>query len=209
LLILIFTAGLLSCATVPPAEDESDAVQVSSGTEEVQQNLVASANWALGRRKLVVRDRTFNMDCSGVVMAVYYRSGIDLPSLITSYSGGGVRRIYSLMDDAHLLYKQAVLSPGDLLFWDNTYDQNEDGRWNDEFTHVGMVVSVDKKGNILYIHHNYRDGIVLAKMNLNDPDNLSLNSPMRARDAEPGHAPLWLSSHLLRQAAKGYELALK
>jgi len=206
---LILSAFIFSCATVPQMNESPEQIKAKTAKDEIQKDLVDSANWALGRKKLVVQGRTFNMDCSGVLMAVYYRSGIDLQSKISSYSGGGVMRLYKLMDDNNLLYRQPVLAPGDILFWDNTYDKNEDGKWNDEFTHVGMVVKVDKKGNILYIHLNYRTGIVLARMNLNAPDDLNLNSPMRARDAEPGHAPLWLSSHLLRQAAKGYELGRK
>jgi cell wall-associated NlpC family hydrolase len=160
----------------------------------------------LGKKTLVVDGRKFNMDCSGVVMAVYYKSGIDLLSPLNQYSGGGVQRLYGLMDDNQLLYKQPHLAPGDILFWDNTYDSNDDGKINDPLTHIGMVVSTDSQGNVQYIHHNYRKGIVLAKMNLLDPDNLKMNSPMRARYAEKGHAPLWLSSHLLNQAAKGYLL---
>ncbi|MDC7232989.1 MAG: NlpC/P60 family protein [Spirochaetales bacterium] len=208
-LLLILTSLLLfSCASVPlesvPDENPRPETGEISG---IQKDLVQSADWALGRKSLVVDGRKFNLDCSGVVLAVYHKSGSDLQSFLGGYSGGGVQRLYAFMEDNQLLYKQPVLAPGDLLFWDNTYDKNNDGETNDYLTHVGMVVSSDNQGNIEYIHHNYRKGIVLAKMNLLDPDNLNVNSPMRAKNAEPGHAPLWLSSHLLRDAARGYEIA--
>lgn len=210
LLVLLTGFILISCASVPETivvEDPVIEAPQEKDISAVQKDLVDSANWALGKEKLTVKDRSFNLDCSGVVMAVYYRSGIDLQSYLSGYSGGGVQRLYGFLDDRQLLYKQADLAPGDMLFWDNTYDKNGDGKKNDTLTHVGMVVTVDERGNIQYIHHNYRKGIVLAKMNLLDPDNLDVNSPMRARGEEKGHAPLWLSSHLLKQAARGYELA--
>ncbi|MDC7239449.1 MAG: NlpC/P60 family protein [Spirochaetales bacterium] len=203
--VLILLSTLLwSCATTDYFAD--DPVRQTDDLSDIQRDLVDSANWALGRKRLVVDGKKFNLDCSGVVMALYYRAGIDLQPLLSSYSGGGVQRLYSLMDEQALLYREPQLAPGDMLFWDDTYDRNKDGKINDPLTHMGMVVSVDKQGNVKYIHHNYRRGIVLEKMNLKDPDNLDLNSPMRARYAESGHAPRWLSSHLLRDAARGYEL---
>lgn len=204
LLSLIF----FSCTTIPMDEPPLGAAEnPDQEISTVQQDLVESAQWALGRKRLEVNGRKFNMDCSGVVLAVYYKSDIDLQPYLGTYSGGGVQRLYAFMDDQQLLYKQPLLAPGDMLFWDNTYDKNNDGTINDTLTHVGMVVSADSEGNIQYIHHNYRRGIVLAKMNLLDPDNLELNSPMRAKNSEKGHAPLWLSSHLLKQAARAYEIA--
>lgn len=208
LLTAVLSLLLFSCTTIPIEDfDEETVENPNQDISIVQQDLVESAEWALGRKRLVVNDRKFNMDCSGVVLAVYYKSGIDLQSYLRGYSGGGVQRLYAFMDDQQLLYQQPHLSPGDMLFWDNTYDKNNDGNKNDTLTHVGMVVYADNKGNIQYIHHNYRLGIVLAKMNLLDPDNLDMNSPMRARGSEKGHAPLWLSSHLLKQAARAYEIA--
>lgn len=209
LLSVLISLLLYSCATTPIEDPRTETpIEIpSQNISLIQEDLVESANWALGKKKLEVNGKKFNLDCSGVVMAVYYRSGIDLQSYIKTYTGGGVQRLYAFMNDEQLLYKQPQLAPGDMLFWDNTYDKNDDGKKNDTLTHVGMVVYADEEGNIQYIHHNYRLGIVLAKMNLLDPDNLEMNSPMRAKGAEKGHAPLWLSSHLLKQAARAYEIA--
>ena len=210
-LLCLLLPAFLSCASIAynPEDDprrQSEGPSEQPSLSSLQSDLVNSAEWALGRENLVVNGRKFNLDCTGVVLAVYYRSGIDLTRNLGSYSGGGVQRLNNYLKDLGLLYNTDTPSPGDLLFWDNTYDKNNDGRTNDELTHVGMVVSSDRDGNIQYIHHNYREGIVKASMNLKDPDNMALNTPIRARDAEPGHAPKWLSSHLLRESGKAYKI---
>ena len=203
-LLLSLTAFLLfSCASTGSNPNEPDG---TAGISPTQQDLVDSADWALGRTRLAVKDKEFNLDCSGVILAIYYRSGIDLTRNLGNYRGGGVQRLYSYLKDLNLLYMTDYPAPGDLLFWDDTYDKNQDGRINDKLTHVGMVVRSDSLGNVSYIHHNYREGIVLASMNLLYPDDPSYNSPMRARNAEPGHAPRWLSSHLLNKGARAYEI---
>ena len=198
--VMVFLLG--ACATGRAAVETETFEAVSP----MQQKLIDSARWALGKNSLRVNNRQFNLDCTGVVLAIYYRSGIDLAENFSRYQGGGVQRLYAYMDELDLLYRTDYPQPGDLLFWDDTYDHNGDGKINDELTHVGMVVSTDSQGNIRYIHHNYRKGIILAKMNFLQPDDLNVNDPMRARNAEEGHAPRWLSSHLLREEARAYKV---
>ncbi len=193
-----------SCVTTGPAPP--DSYQEEGDLEDIQKRLVDSAYWALGRNRLNVEGKCFNLDCSGVVLAIYDRSGKDLQPFMASYSGGGVQRLYALMEEQGLLYKTKHPAPGDLLFWDNTYDRNKNGKKDDLLTHIGMVVSMDNKGNVKYIHHNYRKGIILENMNLTDPDNLEKNSPIRARGAEKGHAPRWLSGQLLKASARAYKV---
>ncbi len=201
LVILLTANSCASTASGSPVTENSD-----KALAEIQMRLVDSAHWALGRNSLNVGSKCFNLDCSGVVLAIYDRAGKDLQPFLASYSGGGVQRLYALMQDEGLLYKTASPAPGDLLFWDNTYDRNRNGKKDDVLTHIGMVVSIDRAGNVKYIHHNYRKGIILENMNLSDPDNLEKNSPIRARGAEKGHAPRWLSGQLLKASAKAYKL---
>ena len=203
---LLFLLLILSCSTTQADIPEEDQEAGNTEYSQIQNSLSESGQWAVGKKRLEVKGRRFNMDCSGVVLAVYYRAGIDLQPRLTGYAGGGVQRLYSLMKDQKLTYRPTVPEPGDMLFWDNTYDKNGNKAKDDELTHVGMVVRSHKDGTVEYVHHNYRKGIVLARMNLYDPDNLDKNSPMRARGEEAGHAPLWLSSHLLKEAARAYEL---
>ena len=75
---IIFLLG--SCAT--NAQRGGDTFTPPSSPDEqispLQQELIDSARWALGKNALKVKDRQFNMDCTGVILAIYYRSGIDL-----------------------------------------------------------------------------------------------------------------------------------
>jgi hypothetical protein len=216
---------IISCATTYQSATyrESEVEQESATTEKseqksgkkpsdvnpyhaVQKKLVEGAHWARGREKLVVHGTEFRMDCTGTIMAIYYYAGIDLRTCMHGYTGNGVARMYHYFKDHGLLYKTHLPKPGDIIFWDDSYDKNEDGKANDGLTHMGMVVAVSGEGDITYVHHNYRKGIVFAQMNLLDPDNPERNAPMRMRSL--GHTPdgRWLSSHLYRENGQGYKM---
>jgi len=167
-----------------------------SAQESVQTLLLESAEWAETTESLVVEDRSFAYDCSGVIYAVSYRSGLDIQQLIRDYPGNGVKRIFLLLEE-----KQAIFSSnpqiGDLIFWDNSYDKNGNGLRDDPLTHIGMVVQVDEDGLIHFIHYHYRLGVVRAYMDPNDPGNLERNSPMRAKGSS-NNQDGWSAAHLLR-----------
>ncbi len=220
LLLLILPVFLIlsSCKTMPETV-ETDSVYTednrnqSKELSETQRLLVEEAHRIIGVEELFVKGKSFNIDCSGTVMAIYWYAGIDLAKAFPGYSGGGTERIYKYLRDKELLYKTKIPAPGDIIFWDNTYDKNGNGKLDDYLTHMGMVVSVDDDGNIEYIHENYRKGIILAKMNLFKPDEyyevvdgkkIVLNDPMRMRGSPESKD--WLSSQLYRHFGMGYLL---
>lgn len=180
----------------------------------VQKRLLAGAEHFLGKRELVYDGRTYTFDCTGTVLAIYAYAGINLLPMFDRQSGDGVKRLYKIMRDHDLLTKSKHPQPGDLVFWDNTYDENGDGRWDDPLTHVGMVVGVTESGEISYIHQRYDRGIVIQRMSLVHPDTYTeieggtkivVNSPMRQIDQPPG--PLWLAGQLFDSFGRGYLLA--
>ncbi len=180
----------------------------------IQRKLVEGAYSVLGRDRLVVRGRRFAMDCMGVVLAVYWYAGVDLAREMNGYAGNGVARLHALLRDRNLLYETVHPVPGDVIFWDDTYDRNRDGLWNDPLTHTGMVVRSEPDGTVEYVHANYHQGIVLERMNLLEPGTASkrvggrvrvLNSPIRMRQAGRLHPPRWLAGQLFRDAGAAWQ----
>lgn len=182
-------------------------------TNQLQRKLLEQAKKLLGKNSVDVNGRHFNLDCTGVVLGIYYGAGIDLAAEFPKYTGNGVKRLYNIMRDHNLLYNTRYPQPGDLIFWDNTYDANGNGRFDDYLTHVGMVTEVRPDGTIIYIHHHLRKGIVLEQMNLNDPNTYTtekdgktiiVNSPMR-RKGDPKTNGKWLASQLTRNFGQAYK----
>lgn len=210
--LFIATALLIivsSCTTLTATSETSGAYVEKSddGITPTQAALVDAAHWAEGRSDIANNGRQFNMDCSGVISALYWQAGIDLQSCYPRYTGNGVARIYQWMEDEKLLYRPDAPSPGDILFWDNSYDKNGNGIADDELTHIGMAVSVDEEGLVRYIHFDYISGIIFAQMYPPDPSDRSRNSGMRIQSLGPTPEGGITSGDLYRTAARGWELA--
>jgi len=212
--ILVAVAFLCAEGLCAGAQEEN-----ARGHEELsvtQQKLVEGARQLLGQgAPLVIRDREFPMDCSGVVRAVYYYADIDLTPALTRFEGGGVARLYAYLSDRELLHASKNPHPGDIIFWDGTCDRDGNGKRDDELTHTGMVVAVSRDGRVEYVHHHYRKGIVIEYMNLRNPDvhevavegvAVVVNSPMRMRQTGGVAGAEWLSGQLFRAFGRGYAI---
>ena len=163
LIIFIFSCRL----PVKPGETAPPPlVQENPEVKILREKIVEGAYHLLDTKNLNIRDKSFNTDCSGTVLAIYYYAGIDLSSEFGNFTGSGVERIHALLVEYKLLHKDKIPKPGDIIFWDNTYDKNGDKKWNDELTHAGIVVEVGENGNIRYLHYNYSKGIIVEEMNL-------------------------------------------
>jgi hypothetical protein len=211
---------LSSCASAPRGgPDQRPPVRATEDPTIVslRGTLAEGAQSVVGKKELVVRGRRFTMDCTGVVLAVYWYAGIDLARDFGRYSGGGVTRIYKTLESEGLLYDSSHPLVGDVIFWDNTYDRDDDGKWDDALTHVGMVTEVSNDGTVGYVHYNVRTGIVIENMNLLSPDVQTrmewghlriLNSPLRLAERGKPHPPRWLAGQLYRILGMGYLLSM-
>jgi hypothetical protein len=181
----------------------------------LREKLVEGARAVIGRDQLFIRGRRFTMDCTGTVLAIYWYAGIDLAQDFPRLTGDGVSRVYKTLQRRNLLYTTAHPLSGDIIFWDNTYDEpGSEGRPN-PLSHMGMVVSVDRDGTIAYVHYHIRRGITIDHMNLESPnvqnrmENGSLkviNSPLRLAVPGRSHPPKWLAGQLYRMMGLGYLL---
>ena len=187
------------------------AAQAAAGLplSERQRLLVRSAHDLIGTDRLYVGGTEYRDDCTGAVLAVYAGAGINLGARFHRYRGNGVARLYEMMR-VHRLYFPAaadvVPEPGDIVFFDNTWDRNGNRRWDDDLTHMGLVVAVHRNGTISYLHNHVRRGVIVEQMNLRRPDVRRLNAPMRLRGSPRDGSGRWLASHLVRGFGSAYRL---
>jgi len=123
-LLIIFILLILSSCMTSPDLIEIDTINnnfdKSQELSETQQLLVEKAHQIIGVEELFVNNRSFSMDCSGTVMAIYWYAGIDLAQSFPGYTGGGTERIYNFLRDEELLYKTELPKPGDIIFVSKT-----------------------------------------------------------------------------------------
>lgn len=123
----------------------------------------------IGNNSKVIKfqERVYPNDCSGMVRAVFSSVGIDVMERAHEFGQNlnGVQIIYkSYKEKAWSDFKRKP-RPGDLIIFNNTYDKNKNGLWDDLFTHISVVTGVETNGTVAYIHHVSR-GIQRYRLNL-------------------------------------------
>jgi hypothetical protein len=183
---------LVGCAAPPversrPSDPEPRVCCRSVEVTPSRSAIVRTAAKLVGARTIESRGRRIAYDCAGVTRAIYLAHGIDL------YDGGasdpkanGVRLIYAHVRRHGTLHQGPVVYPGDLVFFDNTWDFNGDGMLNDPLTHVGVVERIEPDGTVVFISR-VADAIERYRMNLSLPhvhkaaDGRVLNDYMRRK----------------------------
>jgi hypothetical protein len=130
---------------------------------------VQTAAKLVGAKTITSNGRRIAYDCAGVTRAVFLAHGIDL------YAGepgepdaNGVRIIHAHIQQQGTFHPGPVAHPGDLVFFNNTWDFNRDGKVNDPLTHVGIVERREPNGTIIFISR-VADAIERYHMNLSLP----------------------------------------
>jgi hypothetical protein len=152
-----------------------------------------------------VNGRTFVLDCIGTVSALFYGMNIDVQADFPRYSGNGVRRLYMSLAALHALHGDLYPRPGDIIFWNNTWDANGNGDLTDDpMTHAAVVLSVDDDGTIHYVHEHVTKGVVVEVMNLvhprdyYDPQGRIINNAIALNSgiSRKNNPPHWTSGDL-------------
>lgn len=192
--LALLLAGLAGCAgpalSVRQALDRSD----------LQARLAARGASLLGqgRERFNVAGETFNGDCSGFVEAVYALEGIQLRRILQGVAPRETSAVAAAWQAAGRLGVRwrggEWPSPGDLVFFDDTWDRNGNGRRDDPLTHVGLVEWVDPDGTVTFLHRGGQ-GVTRGQLNLRQPDRMKgpdgrpLNAPLRVRTSRDDDAP--------------------
>jgi hypothetical protein len=170
------------CCVIAPPSPAQDAI-------------ARTAARFIGAPRVEVAGRRLPFDCSGLARGVYLAHGIDLyDGAETADAANGVRLIWRHVASRGVIHHGPDPRPGDLVFFNNTWDRNGDGRVNDLLTHVGIVESVHPDGTVVFVSRVSR-GIQRYRMNLAAPsrrradDGRVLNDYLRRRQGEdPGDA---------------------
>lgn len=103
----------------------------------------------------------FRDDCSGFVCAALHRAGLDVD--------GHTEALWEQAERQRATHRDKRPAVGDLVFFDDTYDRNSNGRRDDPLSHVGIVTAVAADGTITVAHRGSSRGRSTFVMNLLHP----------------------------------------
>lgn len=153
----------------------------------MRKTVVENALLAQNTKEFIVNNKKYNYDCSGFVFYVYEKSGIKLRDYLNfSLSSNGVYILYNIgVTYFNINFEYGL--PGDIIIFDNTYDRNKNKKWDDEYTHVAIVIDYNTKEQIYTFAHigssKWKlDYMSLAKKNINKENNIIYNSYLRRND---------------------------
>ncbi len=204
LILIALSAGCAGTSTERPQTINIPARDCCrSGQPAARQGaIVHTAAGLVGAKTIVSQGRRISYDCAGVTRAIYLVHGIDLyDGVDAGRNVNGVRLIYEHVRDQGRIHAGPVVHPGDLVFFDNTWDYNGDGEANDPLTHVGIVERVEFDGTIVFISR-VSEAIERYRMNLARPhihqtgDGRILNDYMRRKRSSDGDGTRYLTGEL-------------
>lgn len=189
------------------------------GNLDAAQRVVQSSAALVDQTRLLVGEEVYRHDCIGMVEAAYAQAlELDLTSSIED--------LYRQAQVLGIAHGGPLPHPGDVVFFDHSYDKNRNGQRDDPFTHVAVVEHVSEDGTIGMVHLSGRGKPVTRKnMNLlypdvaRGPDGTAWNDGLRSpqdRDGGPeltgqlflGFGSFWsVSADELAQAAQQVQAA--
>ena len=193
---IVAFATLVGCATSTGDRSHRSVVGPSccNSIEATSRRtaIVQTASKLVGAITIQANGKRIAYDCAGVTRAIYLQHGIDLyDSGVVDAKANGVRLIHHHISRQGKFHYGPVVRPGDLVFFDNTWDYNGDGLVNDPLTHVGIVERQEQDGTVIFISR-VAGAIERYRMNLALPhvhrtaDGRVLNDYIRRKDlADP------------------------
>jgi hypothetical protein len=194
-----------------PSQREQQAIAGALGVGQVLVGLATAppapkmtappADPAFGRKvaqaaRAYLRHRppwTFRDDCSGYVSAVFTAAGAPMD--------GRVQSIYELAVAHHALHWDHP-RVGDLLFFDDTWDRDSNADYDDELTHIGVVIDVAPDGRATYANGGTSRGRTTGTIDIDRPwvhrdaDGSMVNSYVREPAADDPPDAQYLAGEL-------------
>lgn len=178
-LVFVGVASVTGCAAttrhttafvrMPP---QKQAVQPRRAPLPLGERIARAAVHTLDHYPPNVRD-----DCSGFVEASLAHAGVPMK--------GSTRMLWLQARQSGWLHRRRLPEVGDLAFFDDTYDRNDNGIRDDELSHIAIVLAVDADGTIELAHSGTSQGRSRFVMNLLAPheafdeDGTRINNALR------------------------------
>lgn len=203
---------LVGCTTLPTERPRASAPKASPCCRSVDLALsraaiVQTAVKLVGATTVESNGRHIAYDCAGVTRAVFLKHGIDLyDGELSDPHANGVRIIHAHIRQQGRFHQGPVVHPGDLVFFNNTWDYNGDGKVNDPLTHVGIIEQQKSDGTVIFISR-VAGAVERYRMNLGLPhvhktaDGRILNDYLRRRDVGDRASTRYLTGELFAQFA--------
>ncbi|MDP2309037.1 MAG: CHAP domain-containing protein [Pseudomonadota bacterium] len=178
---------------LPPAEKPARTRPGPIANRPSPTAIAQAATAFVGAKALLVEGERYRWDCSGLVEA-------SLASAGCAFKGSSAM-LFDQAKAAGVLHRRRMPSPGDVAFFDDTYDRNGNGRLDDPLSHVAVVESVDKSGTVTMVHIGSK-GVVRLRMNLRHPEDRTdaagavLNDNLRAHGRSDSPRTRYLAGEL-------------
>lgn len=208
----IAIATLVGCATQPAERPRASLPTERSCCQSGERMssrsaIVRTAAKLVGAKTIKSNGRHIAYDCAGVTRAIFLKHGIDLyDGDASDPDANGVRIIHSHIEEQGTFHQGPAAHPGDLVFFNNTWDYNGDGKVNDPLTHVGIVERQESNGTVIFISR-VAGAIERYRMNLGLPhvhktvDGRILNDYLRRKDVSDPANTGYLTGELFAQFA--------
>ncbi|HTL62693.1 MAG TPA: hypothetical protein VL261_13695 [Nitrospira sp.] len=164
--------------------------------------IVQTASRLVGATTIQTNGKRIAYDCAGVTRAIFLAHGIDLyDSGSPDPNANGVRLIHHHISRNGRFHEGPVVRPGDLVFFDNTWDHNRDGLVNDPLTHVGIVERQEGDGTVVFISRvagaieRYRMNLALPHVHRTAEGRI-LNDYIRRKDLDDPPRTTYLTGEL-------------
>jgi hypothetical protein len=213
---IVAVATLVGCATFTgepqgrPAAGQSCCKSADASSRRAA--IVQTASKLVGATTIQTNGKRIAYDCAGVTRAIFLAHGIDLyDSGLPDPKANGVRLIHHHISRQGSFHEGPVVHPGDLVFFDNTWDYNRDGLVNDRLTHVGIVERQEGDGTVVFISRvagaieRYRINLALPHVHRTAEGRI-LNDYIRRKDLDDPPGTAYLTGELF--AAFGSQTGL-
>jgi len=203
---------LVGCATQPAERPRASLPAERACCQSVERMpsrsaIVRTATKLVGAKTIESNGRRIAYDCAGVTRAVFLKHGIDLyDGEASDPYANGVQIIHSHIEQQGTFHRGPVARPGDLVFFNNTWDYNGDDKVNDPLTHVGIVERQESDGTVVFISR-VAGAVERYRMNLGLPhvhktaSGRILNDYLRRKDVTDRSNTRYLAGELFAQFA--------